>query len=89
LHIAFTLGRVASVIQRPILPGATGANVTETGNFIFLVANSNALQATHMAEFAVNALGAKTAAMIWQNEDVYAVGFVEAYDANFQQQGSL
>jgi len=42
-----------------------------------------------MAEFAVNALGAKTAAMIWQNEDVYAVGFVEAYDANFQQQGSL
>ena len=79
--------KVAPVIQRPILPGATGANVTETGDFIFLVASPNALQAELMAEFAVNELGATTAAIIWQDLDVYSIGVVEAFDANFQQRG--
>ncbi len=79
--------RVGPVINVPTLVGATGANVTETGDFLFLVASSNALQAKLMAQFAVNELGAKTAAMIWQNEDVYSIGFVEAFDANFQELG--
>ena len=81
---AVKVGPVAAV---PVLLGATGANVTETGDFLFLVASSNALQAKLMAQFAVNELGAKTAAMIWQNEDVYSIGFVEAFDANFQELG--
>jgi branched-chain amino acid transport system substrate-binding protein len=81
---AVKVGPVATV---PILLGATGANVTETGDFLFLVASSNALQAKLMAQFAVNELGAETAAMIWQNEDVYSIGFVEAFDANFQELG--
>ena len=81
---AVKVGPVATV---PVLLGATGANVTETGDFLFLVASSNALQAKLMAQFAVNELGAKTAAMIWQNEDVYSIGFVEAFDANFQELG--
>ena len=79
---AVKVGPVATV---PVLLGATGANVTETGDFLFLVASSNALQAKLMAQFAVNELGAETAAMIWQNEDVYSMGFVEAFDANFQE----
>ena len=77
--------KVGPVINIPTLVGATGANVTETGEFLFLAASSNALQAKLMAQFAVNELGAKTAAMIWQNEDVYSIGFVEAFDANFQE----
>jgi len=81
---AVKVGPVATI---PVLVGATGANVTETGDFLFLVASSNALQAKLMAQFAVNELGAKTAAMIWQNEDVYSIGFVEAFDANFQELG--
>ena len=81
---AVKVGPIATV---PVLLGATGANVTETGDYLFLVASSNALQAKLMAQFAVNELGAKTAAMIWQNEDVYSIGFVEAFDANFQQLG--
>ena len=81
---AVKVGPVATV---PVLLGATGANVTETGDFLFLVASSNALQAKLMAQFAVNELGAETAAMIWQNEDVYSMGFVEAFDANFQELG--
>ena len=79
--------KVGPIINIPTIVGATGANVTETGEFLFLAASSNALQAKLMAQFAVNELGAKTAAMIWQNEDVYSIGFVEAFDANFQELG--
>ena len=79
--------KIGPIINIPTLVGATGANVTETGEFLFLAASSNALQAKLMAQFAVNELGAKTAAMIWQNEDVYSIGFVEAFDANFQELG--
>jgi len=79
--------KVGPIINIPTLVGATGANVTETGEFLFLAASSNALQAKLMAQFAVNELNAKTAAMIWQNEDVYSIGFVEAFDANFQELG--
>ena len=81
---AVKVGPIATI---PVLLGATGANVTETGDFLFLVASSNALQAKLMAQFAVNELGAETAAMIWQNEDVYSIGFVEAFDANFKELG--
>ena len=83
---AVKVGPIATI---PILLGATGANVTETGDFLFLVASSNALQAKLMAQFAVNELGAETAAMIWQNEDVYSIGFVEAFDANFMELGGV
>ena len=79
--------KVGPIINIPTIVGATGANVTATGEFLFLVASSNALQAKLMAQFAVNELSAKTAAMIWQNEDVYSIGFVEAFDANFQELG--
>ena len=83
--------KVGPIINIPVLVGATGADVTNTGNdprdFLFLVANSNALQAKVMAGFVVNDLGKKTAAMIWQNGDVYSKGFVNAFDANFQGLG--
>ena len=79
--------KVGPVIKIPTIVGATGANVTETGEFLFLAASSNALQAKLMAQFAVEELKAATAAMIWQNEDVYSIGFIEAFEANFQELG--
>ena len=83
--------KVGPIINIPVIVGATGADVTNTGNdpsdFLFLVANSNALQAKVMAGFVVNDLEKKTAAMIWQNGDVYSKGFVNAFDANFQELG--
>ena len=83
--------KVGPIINIPVLVGATGADVTNTGNdprdFLFLVANSNALQAKVMAGFVVNDLGKKTAAMLWQNGDVYSKGFVNAFDANFHERG--
>lgn len=81
---AVKVGPIATV---PVLLGATGANVTETGDFLFLVASSNALQAKLMAQFAADELGAKTAAMIWQNKDVYSEGFVTAFEVNFRDLG--
>ena len=83
--------KVGPIINIPVLVGATGADVTNTGNdprdFLFLVANSNALQAKVMAGFVMNDLGKKTAAMLWQNGDVYSKGFVNAFDANFKELG--
>ena len=83
--------KVGPIINIPVIVGATGADVTNTGNdprdFLFLVANSNALQAKVMAGFVLNDLGKKTAAMLWQNGDVYSKGFVNAFDANFQELG--
>ena len=83
--------KVGPIVNIPVIVGATGADVTNTGNdprdFLFLVANSNALQAKVMAGFVVNDLGKKTAAMMWQNGDVYSKGFVNAFDANFQELG--
>ena len=83
--------KVGPIVNIPVIVGATGADVTNTGNdprdFLFLVANSNALQAKVMAGFVVNDLGKKTAAMMWQNGDVYSKGFVNAFDANFEELG--
>ncbi len=83
--------KVGPIINIPVIVGATGADVTNTGNdprdFLFLVTNSNALQAKVMAGFVVNDLGKKTAAMIWQNGDVYSKGFVNAFNANFKELG--
>ena len=83
--------KVGPIINIPVIVGATGASVTNTGNdprdFLFLVANSNALQAKVMAGFVAKDLRKKTAAMIWQNGDVYSKGFVNAFDANFKGLG--
>ena len=83
--------KVGPIINIPVIVGATGADVTNTGNdprdFLFLVANSNALQAKVMAGFVAKDLRNKTAAMIWQNGDVYSKGFVNAFDANFKELG--
>ena len=79
--------QVSPAIMVPTLAGATGANVTRAGEFIFLVGGSNELHGELMAQFAIEELGAKTAAMIHQDGDVYSMGLIEAFDANFQQLG--
>ena len=81
---AVKVGPVATI---PVLAGATGKDVTETGDFIFIVGASNALQAELMANFAVDELGAKTVGIIWQNQDVYSGGFVEEFSTNFMKLG--
>ena len=84
---AVKVGPVATI---PVLAGATGKDVTETGDFIFIVGASNALQAELMANFSVDELKAKTVGIIWQNQDVYSGGFVDEFSANFMlREGSI
>ena len=85
---AVKVGPIATV---PVLLGATRAEVTseetDPNDFLFLVAGSNVLQAELLAKVVVNQLGAKTAAMIWQNMDVYSEGFVGSFKTNFEELG--
>lgn len=84
---AVKVGPVATI---PVLAGATGKDVTETGDFIFIVGASNALQAELMANFSADELKAKTVGIIWQNQDVYSGGFVDEFSANFMlREGSI
>ena len=83
--------KVGPITTVPVLLGATRAEVTseetDPNDFLFLVAGSNVLQAELLAKVVVNQLGAKTAAMIWQNMDVYSEGFVESFKTNFEELG--
>ena len=83
--------KVGPITTVPVLLGATRAEVTseetDPNDFLFLVAGSNVLQAKLLAKVVVNQLGAKTAAMIWQNMDVYSEGFVESFKTNFEELG--
>ena len=77
--------RIDPSLQLPILAGATDANrVTQTNEFIFIVSGSNALHAELIGQFAVNQLNAQTAAVVWQADDVYSIGLIDAFDAKFQ-----
>ena len=75
-------------LQIPILAGATDANrVTQTNDFIFLVGGSNVLHGQLISKFAVETLNAATAAIIWQNQDVYSKGLMDAFEGSFKALG--
>ena len=82
--------KVGAVINIPVLLGATRAEVTadatDPNDFMFLIAGSNVLQATLLAQV-ISQQGASTAAMIWQNMDVYSEGFVQSFKASFENLG--
>ncbi len=84
---AVKVGPVATV---PVLLGATRAEVTadatDPNDFMFLIAGSNVLQAKLLAQV-ISQQGASTAAMIWQNMDVYSEGFVQSFKASFEKLG--
>ena len=83
--------KVGPVINIPVLLGATRAEVTadatDPNDSMFLIAGSNVLQAELLAKVVVNELGKQTAAMIWQNMDVYSEGFVQSFKASFEKLG--
>ncbi len=85
--------KVGPVTTVPVLLGATRAEVTaeetDPNDFMFLVAGSNALQAKLLAKVVREDLNAATAAMIWQDMDVYSVGFVNAFEKDFTSLGGM
>ena len=86
---AVKVGPIAQQAQRLMLPGSSGSNVPETGDHVFLITVPNPFQGKVMASFAMNPdeLGAKTAATIIEEGDVYTTDLVEAFEAAFQADG--
>jgi len=83
------VGPIAQQAQRLMLPGSSGANVPAAGDYVFLITVPNPFQGKVMASFAMNPdeLGAKTAATIIEEGDVYTTDLVAAFEAAFQEIG--
>ena len=86
---AVKVGPIAQQAQRLMLPGSSGSNVPETGDHVFLITVPNPFQGKVMASFAMNPdeLGAKTAATIIEEGDVYTTDLVQAFEAAFKENG--
>lgn len=86
---AVEVGPIAQQAQRLMLPGSSGSNVPETGDYVFLITVPNPFQGKVMASFAMNPdeLGATTAATIIEADDVYTTDLVQAFEAAFRQSG--
>lgn len=87
---AVKVGPVATV---PVLLGATRAEVTaddtDPNDLMFLIGGSNVLQAQLLAKVVKETLKKNTAGMIWQNMDVYSIGFVESFKSSFEALGGM
>ena len=82
------VGPIAQQAQRLMLPGSSGSNVPETGDYVFLITVPNPFQGKVMANFAMSPkLGAKTAATILEQDDDYTTDLVQAFEAAFQEIG--
>ena len=83
------VGPIAQQAQRLMLPGSSGANVPAAGDYVFLITVPNPFQGKVMASFAMNPdeLGAKTAATIIEEGDVYTTDLVAAFEEAFQEIG--
>lgn len=83
------VGPIAQHAQRLMLPGSSGANVPAAGDYVFLITVPNPFQGKVMASFAMNPdeLGAKTAATIIEEGDVYTTDLVQAFEEAFQEIG--
>ena len=87
--MAIEVGPIAQQAQRLMLPGSSGSNVPETGDYVFLITVPNPFQGKVMASFAMDPdeLGATTAATIYEEGDDYSIDLVQAFEAAFQEIG--
>ena len=87
--MAIEVGPIAQQAQRLMLPGSSGSNVPEVGDYIFLITVPNPFQGKVMASFAMNPdeLGSKTAATIYEKDDSYSTDLVQAFEAALEEIG--
>jgi branched-chain amino acid transport system substrate-binding protein len=64
--------------------GSTAPKVSEAGEYIFRIWNSDALEGKVMADYAFDSLNIKTAAMMFINND-YGVGLQEVFSNEFHK----
>lgn len=70
-----------------ITPSSTNPKVTQTGDYIFRVCFIDPFQGYAGAKFAREHLKAKTAAVLVDQAQAYAVGLAEEFDKNFKAMG--
>jgi branched-chain amino acid transport system substrate-binding protein len=70
-----------------VAPAATAEAVTDAGDFIFRACFIDPFQGTVGGIFSVNELGARQAAVLYDNGNDYSVGLKDNFIAAFQQQG--
>ena len=87
--MALEVGPIAQQAQRLMLPGSSGSNVPESGDYIFLITVPNPFQGKVMASFAMNPdeLNAKTAATVYEAGDNYSIDLVQAFETAFKEIG--
>lgn len=86
---AVEVGAVAQEHGIPMMTTyPTNPKVTRNGNFSFLGAIRDPDQARVMANFAIQELGAKTAAVLTETDDSYSEELSDAFIENFEAQGA-
>lgn len=88
--ISEKVGPVVNQLGIPMIPTSSGQNVTTIGGeFVFLVVAPSSAQGAAVAQFALDAteLNAKTAAIILEAEDSYAMNIAGVFEENFKQLG--
>ncbi len=82
---------VASLAAQDNMPmitaSATAYAVTDAGSNVFRACFLDPYQAGIMAEYAVNSLGAKTAAILYDNTDSYFIGLYEGFTEKAKELG--
>ncbi|MDR2343084.1 MAG: ABC transporter substrate-binding protein [Spirochaetaceae bacterium] len=72
-----------------VAPAATAEAVTEAGDYIFRACFIDPFQGTVGGIFSANDLGAKQAAVLYDNGNDYSVGLKDNFITAFQQQGGV
>jgi branched-chain amino acid transport system substrate-binding protein len=70
-----------------VAPAATAEAVTDAGDFVFRACFIDPFQGTVGGAFAANELGAKRAAVLYDNGNDYSVGLKDNFIASFEKQG--
>ena len=85
---AVIVGEIAQRYGIPMITtGATNPRVTAAGDFVFMAAFTDDFQGKVMAQFAIEDLEAKTAAVLTHAGDVYSEGLSKTFIANFTSYG--
>ena len=85
---AVVVGEIAQQHGIPMMTtSATNPSVTAAGDFVFMAAFTDDFQGKAMAAFALQELGAQTAAVLTHKDDVYSEGLSQTFIDNFTVHG--
>lgn len=81
-------GPIAQAAKIPAIGTfTTNEKVTQIGDFLFRACFIDSFQGRVMAQYAAETLGAKTAAILYNNADDYSKGLMENFTKSFEEMG--